>query len=266
MAEFAVVHDGLQLEQCGSTLGRRPGRRKPKPPPAGPGSGSPSLEFFVSVDGSDAAVGTQAAPFATPMRGVLACRAATAATTANTADADAGCTVTLRAGTFYFADSPLELTAGDSGLTLRSFAGEVAELSGGEPITGLAWTKATIAGATASPNVTVWQAPFRAPGGGSVAALRLNGSGRRVTRARHPNADPETMGARRSRSIYEGWLPAAGPSWYPAAPGPSPGVDYVSGAADCTSLSGSISTILTVLNWICAGIYMCGALSSPVCA
>ena len=40
------------------------------------------------------------------------------------------------------------------------------------------------------------------------------------------------MGARRSNSIYEGWLPAAGPSWYPAAPGPSLGVDYVSGAAD----------------------------------
>ena len=33
-----------------------------------------------------------------------------------------------------------------------------------------------------------------------------------------------------------------------------------------TSLSGSLSTILTVLSWICAGIYMCGALPSPVCA
>ena len=33
-----------------------------------------------------------------------------------------------------------------------------------------------------------------------------------------------------------------------------------------TALSGSISTVLTVLSWICAGIYMCGALPSPVCA
>ena len=33
-----------------------------------------------------------------------------------------------------------------------------------------------------------------------------------------------------------------------------------------TALSGSISTILTILSWICAGIYMCGALPSPVCA
>ena len=33
-----------------------------------------------------------------------------------------------------------------------------------------------------------------------------------------------------------------------------------------TSLSGSISTILTILSWICAGIYMCAALPSPVCA
>ena len=29
---------------------------------------------------------------------------------------------------------------------------------------------------------------------------------------------------------------------------------------------GSISTILTALSWICAGIHMCGALPSPVCA
>ena len=33
-----------------------------------------------------------------------------------------------------------------------------------------------------------------------------------------------------------------------------------------TSLSGSNSTILTILSWICAGIYMCGARPSPVCA
>ena len=33
-----------------------------------------------------------------------------------------------------------------------------------------------------------------------------------------------------------------------------------------TSLSGSISTILTIWSWICAGVYMCGALPSPVCA
>ena len=33
-----------------------------------------------------------------------------------------------------------------------------------------------------------------------------------------------------------------------------------------TSLSGSISTNLTVLNWICVGTHRCGALPSPVCA
>ena len=33
-----------------------------------------------------------------------------------------------------------------------------------------------------------------------------------------------------------------------------------------TSLSGPISTILTPLSWIFAGVYMCGALLSPVCA
>ena len=32
------------------------------------------------------------------------------------------------------------------------------------------------------------------------------------------------------------------------------------------SLSGSISTILTVLSWLCVSIHMCGALPCPVCA
>ena len=32
----------------------------------------------------------------------------------------------------------------------------------------------------------------------------------------------------------------------------------------CTALSGSISRILTVLSWVCVGIPMCGALTSPV--
>ena len=45
------------------------------------------------------------------------------------------------------------------------------------------------------------------------------------------------------------------------------GVNQVAGARRFgTSLSGSISTILTILNLICAGIYMCGALPCPVCA
>ena len=35
---------------------------------------------------------------------------------------------------------------------------------------------------------------------------------------------------------------------------------------DGTALSGSISTILTVLRWVCVGTPMCGALTTPVCA
>ena len=33
-----------------------------------------------------------------------------------------------------------------------------------------------------------------------------------------------------------------------------------------TSLYSSVLTIWTILSWICAGIYMCGALPCPVCA
>ena len=45
-----------------------------------------------------------------------------------------------------------------------------------------------------------------------------------------------------------------------------PGITPATITALCTALSSSISTVLTVLSWICAGIYMCGALPSPVCA
>ena len=34
----------------------------------------------------------------------------------------------------------------------------------------------------------------------------------------------------------------------------------------CTALSGSISTVLTGLSWICVGIHSRRALTSPVCA
>ena len=217
---FRVVHDGLQLSGCGVPLA---GALAPAPP----ASTTAPTEFFVSLNGSNSASGTLAKPFASPQHGVTACRQHT--------PTGAPCTVTLRGGTYYLSDSPVQLTAADSGLTLRGYRGESAELSGGEPLPGLAWTRAHTPGR--NDTAPVWVAPFRSVG--ELTALRVRATGRRVQRARHPNADPETIGARRTGDINEGWLPAMGAEWTQAPPGPTPGQDFVSSAIDWPGLDWS---------------------------
>ena len=216
-----MVHDALQLAvRCDVDRAAPTPRALPPTPPSPAAAAASTPEFFVSTaSGSDSAAGTVAAPFATPQRGVEACRAASGG--------GDGCTVTLRGGTYFLAGRPLQLTAADNGLTLRSYAGERAELSGGEPLTGLSWTLANVTGRAGT--AVVWAAPFQSAD--QLTALRVKGSGRRVTRARHPNVDPETLGARRNGQ-GEGWVPAAGADWYPAPAGPTPGQDFVSGAMD----------------------------------
>jgi hypothetical protein len=212
---FRLVHDGLQLSGCGVALtGGVPTPTPARQPQA-------AVEYFVSVNGSDGGgSGTLASPWATPQHAIAACRSATAV--------GAPCTVTLRRGTYFLGDSPVQLTSADSGLTLQSYADESAELSGGEPLTGLAWRRAAVN--SRNNGTTVWVAPFTSAD--ELTALRIRSTGKRVQRARHPNADPETIGARRSGNINEGWLPAELADWYPAAAGPTPGQDFVSTGAD----------------------------------
>ena len=218
MGAFESVHDALQLGRCPSAP-----RNNPQPATrraedaAEEAIPRATMEYFVATDGDDAGSGTLAAPFATPARAVSACRAALGTT----------CTVTLRGGTYFLADSPLQLTAADSGLTIRSHAGERAELSGGAPLTGLQWARTHITTSNGS-SYAVWAAPFRASSG--LEALRMRSTGRRVTRARYPNADPETMGARRAGQ-WEGWVTEPGVSWF-AAPSDSPGEDFASDGSD----------------------------------
>ena len=151
--DFLVVHEGLQLSGCGVALSGTPAPAPARPPPAT--GAAAAAEFFVSVNGSDGGgSGTLAAPFATPHRGIAACRGASAA--------GAPCTVTLRGGMYLLGDNPVQLTSADSGLTLQSFSGESAELSGGESLSGLAWRRATINNGRNGTSVpAVWVAPFR---------------------------------------------------------------------------------------------------------
>ena len=83
--------------------------------------------WFVSPSGSDAAAGTESAPFATIARAITASRAS-----------GGGGTVVLRAGTHYLLDT-LALGVADSGLTLQAFPGEDAWVSGGIPLAGTNW-------------------------------------------------------------------------------------------------------------------------------
>ena len=67
-------------------------------------------------------------------------------------------------------------------ITIQSYEGEVAELSGGEPITGLEWTSANVTGRAGT--AAVWSAPYDA-GEAGLEAMRLRSTGRRVIRARY---------------------------------------------------------------------------------
>jgi len=100
--------------------------------------------------------------------------------------------VTLRAGRYVIRpDRPLVITAADSFLTLRSFAGEVAELTGAVPLDGLEWSRAPPASPSPGPAVTIWTTTVPLD---SIAALRVNG--RRAPKARYPNVvDVEAAGA-----------------------------------------------------------------------
>ncbi len=95
--------------------------------------------FFVAPNGSDAAAGTEAAPFRTVSHAVTASRHAKNAT------------ILLRAGVHFLSET-IALTIEDSGLTIQNYECEEAWLSGGIPIT-TSWSKwPTAAPATPPPS------------------------------------------------------------------------------------------------------------------
>jgi len=109
-----------------------------------------AAEIFVATDGNDGAAGTQGAPLAT-------LGAAQALARKSTGAGAPGATITLRGGTYHLG-ATLALTPLDSGLTLRSFAGELAELAGTRPV--------------AAP--PAWEAYKVAPGGAATMDLEPN--------------------------------------------------------------------------------------------
>lgn len=194
-------------------------------------------EYYVSTSGDDGAAGTLTAPFETPQRGVLACRSrretAAADNIFNNDSDGAVCTVYLRGGVYSIKpEQPLTITPADSYLTIQSYTGELAELSGAVPLQGLEWTRAPaadvtgqqqrqrqpgsggtegegdkpgvgggagFAGVANNPNVAIWVTKVNLT---HIAALRVQG--KIAPKARYPNVvDVESLG---SKGPLEGTL------------------------------------------------------------
>ena len=130
------------------------------------------------------------------------------------------------AAPFYLA-SPLILTSEDDGLSLAAapVSATLPVLSAGAPIGGLTWTSLGPAPGSggSNPVMTVWSANISAgaPGNAKVALPfdqlyfggALAGGGRRATRARFPNGNPEL------EIVPNGWTKAnATNGWHPSPP------------------------------------------------
>ena len=173
-----AVYDALQLDNCSKTeRAPLPRASLPEPAPAARTAG-PHAAGSIYVDaakGSDSAAGSLSAPLKT-------IEAAHAKARQQSGSAS---TIVLRGGTYYLKET-LALTAQDSGLTIESYTGEVAEVSGAHPLGKLAWTAHNTSGGQ---NVYSAKLPSSALPSGDMTGLRVDG--KRGIRARWPNGDPE---------------------------------------------------------------------------
>ena len=115
---FRTLFEALQLQACGMST---PDQMDKYTPPNLPTPAAGKI-VFVAPGGSDAATGTQAAPFATIAAAVKATAGANPAT------------VLLRAGTHEIAETVL-LGPANSGLTIQNYEGEAVTVTGAKALT-----------------------------------------------------------------------------------------------------------------------------------
>jgi hypothetical protein len=181
-----------------------------------------AASYFVDAASGvddDQREGNASFPFRTP--GFAVARARTGARPAQ---------VLLTDAAPFFLASPLVLTSEDDGLRLAAApsAQTMPVLSAGAPISGLAWKSlgpAPGSGVNGTPVMTVWAADI------STKAVTLPFDqlflhdaagpldGRRATRARFPNGNPE------SDQVPNGWAKAN--AWHAASPPPPPAAPLV---------------------------------------
>ena len=97
------------------------------------------IQWFVSINGNDSNNGTELFPFRTVSVALAAARS----------NVGGSNQIILRAGT-YFLTATIVLDAADSGLTIQSFPGEEAWISGGVPLSGLTWSPYNVSSTNAS--------------------------------------------------------------------------------------------------------------------
>ena len=175
----------LQLaEFCGNGSTQRSSMR-----PNGQGSSSAAFQgtaqvtIFVSArSGDDGAAGTLVAPLRTLHAAVHLLRAKR-----GNASPLKPATIVLRGGTHRINGEPIVLHHTDSFLTIEAYKDEAAIVSGAVLLSALQWAK------SASPATAhvVTLTPGQAAGLPSLAIPALRVHGKRATRARYPNANPE---------------------------------------------------------------------------
>ena len=149
--------------------------------------------YFVDANkGSDSNTGSMGDPFKTIPRALVASRISPSAAT-----------IILRGGVFYLTDTVM-LDAKDSGLTIQNFPGEEVTVSGGKVIYP-SWEPVNTVN-----SMNIYKADLSMQGVDSVTGFRVNGS--RATRARYPNANPETQGFG-SLLKAKKWLPPSIPPY-----------------------------------------------------
>jgi len=141
-----------------------------------------NIIYVDATTGSDTSgTGSEASPLATLPAAVDLSRTQSSSKRGERKSAS-GTSIVLREGTYFLA-STLELDTRDSGLTITSYEGETAIISGGTELDGLEWAQAD---STFADGVFVATVPS------SVHAIpALHVQGQRATVARYPNANPE---------------------------------------------------------------------------
>jgi hypothetical protein len=191
-ANIDTVYDALQLSTlCNSTIEKRVNVRdtvqNQKVLSVRTG------QYYVDANsGSDSNPGTLSDPFLTIQHAV------------NVAVSNS--VIYLRAGIYYLKDT-IFLGPENSGLTFASYNGEDAQINGGIPLT-TKWAPYNV-----GKDANIYVADLSGQGIQNITGLQLNGL--RCTRARFPNANPET-------DLFPvGWIPNAAnwipPHTYPAA-------------------------------------------------
>jgi hypothetical protein len=148
--------------------------------------------FVVAPTGSDAAAGTEAAPFATVQRALEAMRASATKRTL------------LRGGLYSLRGQTLTLDARDHGVQLLNYPGESPVLSGGSRLKE--WTQVDAAKG-------IWSAPLPAEAV-NVGAVTVNGEW--YEPARTPNRDPGSAQARSGWFLVEKSLGPRVNPWEPS--------------------------------------------------